>query len=74
MRCWRRVEISCTDHVRNEQVLLRVKEQRNIVREISKRKANWICHILRRNCLLQQVIEGKIGGGINKYRKTRKKT
>jgi len=32
--------------------------------EISKRKANWIGHILRRNCLLQRVIEGKIQGGI----------
>jgi hypothetical protein len=32
--------------------------------EISKRKANWIGHILRRNCLLQWVIEGKIQGGI----------
>ena len=30
--------------------------------EISKRKANWIGHILRRNCLLKQVIEGKIKG------------
>ena len=29
-----------------------------------KRKANWIGHILRRNCLLQRVIEGKIKGGI----------
>jgi hypothetical protein len=43
---------------------LRVKEQRNILREISKRKANWIGHNLRRNCLLQQVIEGKIKGRI----------
>ena len=49
-----------TDHVRNEEVLLRVNEQRNILHEIRKRKANWIGHILRRNCLLQQVIEGKI--------------
>ena len=63
--CWRRLEkISWTDHVRNEEVLLRVKEQSNILHEISKRKANWIGHILRRNCLLQQVIEGKIKGGI----------
>jgi hypothetical protein len=31
---------------------------------IIKRKANWIGHILRRNCLLRQVIEGKINGGI----------
>jgi hypothetical protein len=47
--------------VRNEDVL---QEQRNILHEISKRKANWIGHILRKNCLLQQVIEGKIKGGI----------
>ena len=46
--CWRRMEkISWTDHVRNEEVLLRVKEQRNVLRAISKRNANWICHILR---------------------------
>ena len=40
------------------------KDQRNILHEISKRQANWIGHILRRNCLLQQVIEGKKKGGI----------
>jgi hypothetical protein len=50
--------------VRNEEVLLRVKEQRNILHEICKRKANWIGHILRRKCLLQQVIEGKIKEGV----------
>jgi hypothetical protein len=65
MWCWRRTEkITWTDHVRNEEVLLRVKEQRNILHEIPKRKANWIGHILRRNCLLKRVIEGKIKGGI----------
>jgi hypothetical protein len=63
--CWRRMEkIIWTDHVRNEEVLLRVKEQMNILHEISKRKGNWIGHILRRNCPLQQVIEGKIKEGI----------
>jgi len=56
--------ISWTDHVRNEDVLLRVKEKRNILHEIRKRKVNWIGHILRRNCLLQRVIEGKMKGGI----------
>ena len=50
-------------HMRNEEVLLRVKEQRNILHEIRKRKANWIGHILRRNYLLHRVIEGKIQGG-----------
>jgi len=63
MWCWRRMEkISWTDHVRNEEVLLRVNEQRNILYEISKLKANWIGHILRRNCFLKKVIEGKIKG------------
>ena len=50
--------------MRNEEVLLRVNEQRNILHEVRKRKANWIGHILRRNCLLQRDIEGKIKGGI----------
>ena len=50
--------------MRNEEVLLRVKEQRNILHKISNQKANWIGHILRRNCLLKQVIEGKIKGEI----------
>ena len=55
---WRRMKkISWTDHVRNEEVLLIVNEQRNILHEIRKRKANWIGHILRRNCLLKQAIE-----------------
>jgi len=63
MWCWWRLEkISWTDHVRNEEVLLRVNEQRNILHEISKRKSNWIGHILRINCLLKQVIEGKVKG------------
>jgi hypothetical protein len=46
-------KISWTDHVRNEEVLHRVKEERNIIHEIKRRKANWIGHILRRNCLLK---------------------
>ena len=54
------IKISWTDHVRNEEVLLRVNEHRNILHEIRKRKANWIGYILRRNCPLQQVTEGKI--------------
>jgi hypothetical protein len=57
-------KISWTEHVRNEDVLLRVKEQRNILHEIRKRKANWIGHILHRNCLLQRVTEGKKQGGM----------
>ena len=60
--------------MRNGEVLLRVNEQRNILHKIRKRKANWIGHILCRNCLLQRGIEGKIKGGDGSERKTRKKT
>jgi hypothetical protein len=55
--------------VRNEEVLLRVSKQRNILHEIRKRKANWIGHILRRNCLLKEIIEGKIKGQIEVTRR-----
>ena len=57
-------KINWADHVRSEDVLFRVEEQRNILHEIRKRKAKWIGHILRRNCLLHRVTEGKIQGGI----------
>ena len=65
-------KISWTDHVRNKEVLLSVNEQRNILHEIRKRKANWIGHILRRNCLLKQVIEGKIKGEMEVARRRKK--
>jgi hypothetical protein len=58
------VKISWTDHVRNEEVLLRVKEQRKILHAIGKRKTNRIGYILRRNSLPQQFTGRKITGGI----------
>jgi hypothetical protein len=51
------IKLSCN-------TIIRVKEQRNILHEIRKRKANWIGHILCRNCFLQRVAEGKIQRGI----------
>ena len=62
-------KISWTDHVRNEEVLLQVNEQKNILHAIRKRKANWIGHISRRNSLIKQVIEGKIKGEIEVTRR-----
>ena len=41
-----------------------VKEERNIIHTIKRRKANWIGHILCRNCLVKHIILGKIEGGI----------
>jgi hypothetical protein len=65
MWCWRRMEkISWTDHVRNEEVLQRVNEDRNILHTINGRKANWNGHVLCSNCLLKHVIEGNIEGRI----------
>jgi hypothetical protein len=62
---WRRMEkISWTDRVRNEEVLQRVKEEKTALQTIKRMKANSIGHILRRNCLLKHVIEGKIEGRI----------
>ena len=61
MWCWRRMgKISWTGRVKNEKLLHRVKEERNIVHRVKRRKANWIGHSWRRNCLLKQVIEGKV--------------
>jgi len=65
MWCWKTMEkISWTNRVRKERVLHGVKEERNIVHTVKWRKANWIGHTLRRNCLLKHVIEGKIEGRI----------
>jgi hypothetical protein len=41
-----------------------VKEEKNILQTIKRRKANWIGYILRRKCLLKPVIEGNIEGGV----------
>jgi hypothetical protein len=74
MWCWRRIDkISWTDRVKNEEVLHRVKEERNILHTIKRRKANWIGHILRRNCLLKHVIEGKLEGRTEMTRKRRRR-
>jgi hypothetical protein len=48
-------KISGTDRVINE-VLHRVREERNIIHTVNRRKGNWIGHILQRNCLLKHVI------------------
>ena len=54
--------ISWTDHVKNEEGLHAVKEKRNILQTVKRRKAYWIRHILRRNWLLIHVTEGKMEG------------
>ena len=46
--------------MRNEEVLHGVRVEKSILHTIKRRKGNWIGHILRSNCFLQHVIEGKI--------------
>jgi hypothetical protein len=52
--------ISWTDCVKNNEVLQRVKEDRNILRAIKRRKVNLIDQNWRRNCLLKHEFGGNI--------------
>jgi len=51
---------------------IRVKEERNVLLTIKRRKANWIYYSLHRNCLLKHVTEGKIEGMGRRRRRRRK--
>ena len=59
---WRGMEISCTERtsMKNGEVYQRVQEVRNILHTVDRKKANWIAHTLRRNCLLEHATAGKI--------------
>jgi hypothetical protein len=55
-------KISWTDRVRDEKILYRINKGRNIIHTIQTRKADLIGHILRMNCLIKHIVEGKIEG------------
>ena len=48
----------------HSEVLHRAKKESSILRTVKRRKANWIGHNLRRNCLLKHAVEGKVEGRI----------
>ena len=50
-------KIKWSEKVTNEQVFERIGEKRILLNNILRRKANWIGHILRRNCLHQDAID-----------------
>ena len=54
------------DKITNEEVFERIGEKRTLLNNIPRRKANWIGHILRRDCLLREVIEGQMMSRKNK--------
>ena len=61
MWCWWRTEkTQWSEKVTNEQGLQRIEEKRTILNNILCRKTNWIGHILRRNSLLHDSIEGQM--------------
>jgi hypothetical protein len=60
--CWMKLEkISWADRVKNVELLREVEVENNVLHTIKERKANWIGHISRGNCLLR-IIEGKKDG------------
>ena len=73
MWSWGRMEkISWVDRVRSE-VLQSVKEENKYTQTIERKKANWIGLVLRRNCLLKYVTEGKIEGRIEVKERRRRR-
>jgi len=48
--------------VKNEEVLRTLKEGRNFLHTRKIRRAKWIGHILRMNCLLEQNIQRYMKG------------
>ncbi|KAI5718650.1 hypothetical protein M8J77_024598 [Diaphorina citri] len=61
--CWRRMmKISWREHVTNEEVFRRAGERRNLMKQLKKRRATLIGHLLRHGTLTARVIEGMIEG------------
>jgi hypothetical protein len=65
--CWRRTwNVIWTDHARNE--VLREVKDRDMLRTVQRRKADWIGHIFRRYCFLKHVIDGRMDGWMDGQR------
>lgn len=48
--------------IRHYEVLRRIGQERSIMKMIKKRKTSWKGYVLRMNCLLQRIMEGKVEG------------
>ena len=56
--CWRKMKkTSCTDNEKNKEILHRVKEDKNILHTIKRKKGDQIGQILSRNFLLKHVVK-----------------
>jgi hypothetical protein len=68
-------KIKWSKKVTHEEVFERIGEKRTILNNILRRKANWISHILRRNCFLHDAIEGQMTEvkGVGRRRRRRRR-
>ena len=55
---WRRIEKTKWSEKLTNEVLERIEEKWTLLNNIPRRKTSWVGHILRRNCLLHDAIEG----------------
>ena len=55
-------KISSVDKVRNEEVLERVRIDRELLNALRIRKKRWIGHVLRGNGMLKEIIQGRMEG------------
>jgi hypothetical protein len=64
MWCWRWMKIIWTYRVKSEAVLFRVNREHPTCNK--ERKVMWICHFLRKNCLLKRDMQATIDGRMRK--------
>ena len=58
---WRRMDNKKRpENITNEEVFECTGEKRMLLNNIPRINVNWIDHIIRRNCLLHDAIEGQI--------------
>ena len=65
-------KINWPEKATTEQVLERIGEKRTLLNYTLRRKSDWIGHILRRNCLVHDAIQGQMTEmeGIRRRRRT----
>ena len=56
------LKISYKDHVTNEEVLRRMNEKPKLLKEIKRRKIQYLGHIIRGSEIQKDLLEGKVEG------------
>ena len=53
-------KIKWSEKLANTQFIEHIGQKKALLNNILRRKTNWICHILRGNCLLHDTTEGQM--------------